>query len=181
MEGLEYQNNSPFVFNRQNKTLSLSLSELKLFMIHSIPIMFNRIIEENKLLYTNTLSSKYDLHSNPSISLADYIYRLIKCTNAEVSTIIHSLILIDKLYTYKKFKITRKNIYKIFFITLFISIKLLEDSIFVKDEYIFASGLSEREIAILEYQFITDLDYNLIVKDNEFQVYLNKFVNAAAK
>lgn len=167
MKGIEYT---------PNPEVLIYSPVLRKFIMNSLPIIFNNIIEENR--FNRQVKSNYDIESFPSITLKQYIRRLIKLTNAENSSIIHSLILIDRLNTKNKLTINEKNIHKLFFISLLSSIKLLEDRMYVKEQYILASGLSDIEISLLEYDFITDLDYDVYVKPEEFNVYLSKFEEA---
>lgn len=158
---------------------TVTSNTLKNFLISSIPMIFHGIIEENKLKNRHT-PSNFDVKTTPNISLQDYIYQLLKHTYAEVGTVIYALMLIDKLCTLKKFYLTKKNMHKTFFTALIVSIKLLEDVMYTGDQYVYASGVSAKEIALLEYEFITNLDYNLNIKDEDFQIYLERCIDACS-
>lgn len=159
------------------KSIKISSVTLKDFLINSIPFIFQSIIEENKCM-NQKQSSCFDIKSQVNINLQDYIHQLLKHTYAEAATVIYALMLIDKLIATQKFFLTQRNMHKTFFTALLISIKLLEDVTFEEEQYIEASGLSAKEIANLEYKFLTLLDYNLMIKTNEFNNYLESCVES---
>ena len=98
-------------------------------------------------------------------------------TNAENNTIVYSLCLIDKLCKKNKgFSLTKKNIYRVFFMTLLTSIKLLEDKTYNDMDYACFSGISIYQLVDLEKEFLSLLDYDVNVKDNAFMAYLNALI-----
>lgn len=169
---------SDLVYNPTNSVNS-NTNTLKQYLINSIPLIFEKIVERNSVKNRN-IASKFDLKAKLNINLQDYIFRLLKTTYAEVSTVIYALILIDKLCSTKKFFLTEKNMHKTFLAALILAIKINEDVIFEEGQYTFASGLSAKELALLEFEFMTLLDYNLKIQDEEFHLYLSNCVEASS-
>lgn len=163
--------------NMSKKTISISSITLKKFLVNSIPMIFQSIIEQNKLLKKSSVSS-FDAQTQIAISFPDYVNRLLKHTYVEAGTVIYALMLIDKLCATNKFCLSTKNMHKTFFTALIISIKLLEDTTFEEHHYVKASGLNGKEIAVLEEEFMSLLDYKLKIKDEKFNVYLENCVEA---
>ena len=125
----------------------------------------------NILKKYNKLSSIFDLNEELSISIENYIIRLVDTTEAELNTIIYSLTLIDKLCNDNKIIITNKNMHQLVFISLLISLKLLEDKILKMNYYSCFSGISLYKIAVLESAFLELIDYNIIVEPAFFENY----------
>ena len=109
----------------------------------------------------------------PKISLYDYISRIQKNSLYEKSTMILSLIYIDRLCDLNNFNLTFYNIHKIFFISSLIAIKYNEDSIYNNKYYSEIAGIPLEELNLMENYFIKLIDYNFFVHENEFKQYEN--------
>lgn len=109
------------------------------------------------------------------INFNNYLERLITCTEAESSTILCSLILLDFLITKQKIVLTFKNIHKLFFISLYSSLKHQEDLLFSESTYSTISGISNTELAILELNFLELLDYKFPVTEEVYKLYYQNF------
>ena len=71
----------------------------------------------------------------PGISIEDYLLRIQTYANVEKSTLIISLIFIDKLCHTADVTLTHYNIHRILFTALLLSIKYNEDSFFDNQYY----------------------------------------------
>ena len=96
----------------------------------------------------------------------------------ECNTLIYSLILIDTICNEDKIVLSVKNIHKVFFISLFISLKVLEDEIYNENHYSISAGISQKEIAILEIEFLNKICYDVLVTADKFNLYYMSFVKA---
>lgn len=159
---------------------SINTSAMKNCLIHIIPLIFKKIADRNKTK-KRSIPSAFDLVYKLNIEFEEYVDRLINCTNVEVGTIIYSLSLIDKLGHSKKHYLTYENMHKTFIASLLISIKLHEDKTFEEDHYVFSSGMSAKELARLEHQFLTLLDYKLSIKDEDYHLYLRHCIETIKK
>jgi hypothetical protein len=168
-------NNNAISNTRDNKkTQKIDSDSVKIKIINTMPGIFNKIITRN-VHEKKSMKTKFDCTSKINISLQNYILRLVKYTNVESNTLIHTLALIDKICTKKVF-LSYKNVHKVFLVALIISIKLLEDEIYADSHYAYAGGISIDELAEIESEFLTLIDYRVIVDDDRFIVYYDSFI-----
>ena len=140
-------------------------------LIRSISYTLDTILENNKKKekYKEIVrkQSKIPFSANliPNISIEDYLLRIQTYSNIEESTFIISLIFIDKLCHTANVTLTHYNIHRILFTSVLISIKYNEDSFFDNKYYSEIAGVKIKELKLLEYTFISMVDFNLYVGD----------------
>lgn len=156
------------------KTHKIDSDSVKIKIINTMPGIFNKIITRN-VHEKKSMKSKFDCTSKINISLQNYILRLVKYTNVESNTLIHTLALIDKICT-KKIYLSYKNVHKLFLVALILSIKLLEDEIYADSHYSYAGGISIDELADIESEFLSLIDYRVTIDDDRFMVYYDSFI-----
>jgi hypothetical protein len=108
----------------------------------------------------------------PNISIEDYLLRIQTYANIEKSTLIISLIFIDKLCHTADVTLTHYNIHRILFTAVLISIKYNEDSFFDNQYYSEIAGVKIKELKLLEYTFVSMVDFNFYVSNEIYQKYL---------
>ena len=109
----------------------------------------------------------------PNISIEDYLLRIQTYANIEKSTLIISLIFIDKLCHTADVTLTHYNIHRILFTAVLISIKYNEDSFFDNQYYSEIAGVKIKELKLLEYTFISMVDFKFYVSNEIYQKYLD--------
>ena len=103
-------------------------------LIKSISQTLESILENNKQLpnFKEILKSQakmvFSANLIPNISIEDYLIRIQMYSNIEKSTLIISLILIDRLCQISNLTLTYHNIHRIIFSAILISIKYNEDT-----------------------------------------------------
>ena len=100
----------------------------------------------------------------PLISIQEYLEYIYKYTKVNSSTIILTLIYIDRICNMNKFKISYYNIQKLILAAMILAIKYNEDEINSFKFYI-------KEICTLEFNFLSLINYNLYVTDELFHKY----------
>jgi hypothetical protein len=161
------ENDTNFQLNPKIKDNNIELS---------ISLLLTKIIEKNK---TNPNYKKIIKRQNklflskkiPKISILEYLYRITKYTYIEKSTLISSLIYIDRLINENVFFLTYYNVHKILIICIILSIKYNEDDIFGNDYYSEISGISLKELNKLEYEVFKYLKFNFYIKPEEYKIY----------
>lgn len=108
----------------------------------------------------------------PNISIEDYLLRIQTYANIEKSTLIISLIFIDKLCHTADVTLTHYNIHRILFTAVLISIKYNEDSFFDNQYYSEIAGVKIKELKLLEYTFISMVDFKFYVSNEIYKKYL---------
>jgi len=109
----------------------------------------------------------------PGISIEDYLLRIQTYANIEKSTLIICLIFIDKLCHTADVTLTHYNIHRILFTAVLLSIKYNEDSFFDNQYYSEIAGVKIKELKLLEYTFISMVDFKLFVCDDIYEKYKN--------
>lgn len=175
----EDETKSQTVIDKANKNSIIQKNEKveNLDLINAISNTLTTILEKNKQLknYKEIVKeqSKMFFSANliPNISIKDYLIRIQTYSQMEKSTLILSLILIDRMCKKSNIVITLYNIHRILFSSILISIKYNEDSYFDNMFYAQIAGVKLNELKMLEYKFLEYNDFNVYVKDVEYEQY----------
>ena len=153
-------------------------------LIESISQTLCTILENNKKManYKEIVKkqSKVAFSANliPKISIKDYLIRIQTYSNIEKSTLIFSLIYIDRLCHNSDVKLTYYNIHRILFSSILISIKYNEDSYYDNKYYSEIAGVKLKELKLLEYTFIAMINFKLYISNEiykKYETYLDNF------
>ena len=106
----------------------------------------------------------------PDISLFNYLNRIIKYMNCEESTLILSLIYLDRL-SLSNIYFSIYNIHRLLFTSILLAIKYNEDKIYKNDYYSKIAGVTLSEINLMEYNFAILLKFNFYVNDFTYNIY----------
>jgi len=166
-----------------NSTSSEDLNEKKSLNKKSIILLINNIllqlIQENEakdnynLIIKNQKNNIFSYEKIPKISILDYLIRIQKYSKIEENTLICSLIYLDRFALSKKIIITKYNIHKILFLSIFSSLKWNEDLRYKIDYYCKISGIKKQDLFNLEEEFAEILKFNYYIKENIFNEYKN--------
>jgi hypothetical protein len=140
----------------------------------------NKYSDSKNFQTKNKLSNDekiFDSKEIPQISLKNYLSRILKYVKPQPSTIIISLILIDKICEHSKINLNKKNIHKIFLTSIIIAIKYNEDEYFTNNYYAKVGGILEKELFNLEYAFLKILNFNVYIDETIYENYNNKLDN----
>ena len=160
----------------QSDTEAGSLSEVTINkeLLKEIADILSTIISENKKPkdYKNEITPFMHEHV-PKISLFDYLLRIQKYSEIEYSTIIISLIYLDRICCKKGIKLSKYNIHRLLFTSILTAIKYNEDIIYDTKFYSKVAGVSIDELKILENSFLKIIDFQLFVSDELYKKYYN--------
>ena len=168
----------------ENKEDSLQSKIPNNKLIKAIAITLTSILDQNKNLenYKEILKNQsravFSANIIPNISVKDYLERIQTYSNVERSTLIISLIYIDRLCNKAKVTLTYYNIHRILFSAILLSIKYNEDSFYDNKYYSQIAGVKLKELKTLEYNFIKMLNCELYVSKeiyDKYQIYLDNF------
>lgn len=162
--------------NANNLKLDFDLKEKKSFFITKIiGEILTDICGQNKsnngknlLLLKPFISKKI-----PSISIKDYIERLLKYSKTFNEIVIIVMIYLDTICTKHKFNLNYYNIHKFIFASFIVAIKFYEDDYYSINYYAKLGGIPKKEAISLEYEFLSLMDYNLFVKQELYDKYYN--------
>ena len=151
-------------------------------IIKSIAQNLKDIIRENR----NNNQMKFVKHDIfyisrlPSISVEDYIIRIVKSTKMNISTLIISIIYIDKFCEMNGYILSLKNIHRILLTACLLSIKFNEDGNVNTKYYTNVAGIPVQDLNNLEFYLIVKLEFSLFVDYETYQKYFEyfcKFIN----
>ena len=111
-----------------------------------------------------------------SISIEDYINIIFKRTKMSLSTLIISIIYIDKFIELNGYILSLKNIHRILVASCLLSIKFNEDTISTK-YYSKIVGINDNDLNILELYFYIKLKFSLLVDYECYKQYFDYFSN----
>ena len=148
-------------------------------VIQNISSILNDFINENENGNFENSSINYDgsvffCKKIPEISIEDYLNRIRKYTELEDSTLIISLIYIDRLLGSKNIKLSKRNVYKILLTAVLIAIKYNEDEIYDNNNFARIFGIKNKELNKLENKFLDLIDFELFISKKEFRIYYNR-------
>lgn len=105
-----------------------------------------------------------------NISVLEYLNRLIRYTEAEISSIIYAFVLLDNISSY--IKVDNSNIYLLLITSFVISLKMNEDYVYKNSDYALIGGLSLKKLNKLETVYLQTLNYNVFINNDIVNSYI---------
>lgn len=121
--------------------------------------------------YANNEVEDIWISSNPMIPFEDYIELIFENTEIELSTLLISIILFERFVACSERKWSKPALYHIILTSIYISIKLNEDSVFDFKSFSFLVQVPCNTLSRLESEFLRMIDWKVFVDVNAF----NKF------
>lgn len=152
-------------------------------IISSIASNLKDIIEDNKQKIGEKFINHdiFYLEAIPKISLEDYIKRIYKYTKMNISSLIISVIYIDKFCENYKYILSYNNIYRLLLVSILVSIKFNEDFVVTGNTYAKIAGVSCADLNFLEYNLCTAMDFNFNIENDYYQQYFQYFSKFVTK
>lgn len=151
--------------------------DLKIHIINSISLSLKDIIKENKSNIKYVKKDIFYLPFAPQISLNDYISRIMKYSNMDISTLIIAIIYIDKFCDKNKYILSINNIYRILVSACLLSLKFNEDITVNYKYYADIAGVSMEDLKNLEFYMYYKLNFSLYIKYEFYKSYYDYFSN----
>ena len=172
LSGISTDNSSKMIKKIKSKKYRSDPLNKKIFEVFSKKISF---LIKSHILLKPKISIKYLTSEDiPTISINDYIKRLMDFTEAEDNTIIYALYLIEKIDK-KYLVLNKKSVYPFLLSSFIISIKLLEDKRYNNSFYSEVGGENNSIVNNWEYEILKLLDFNIFIEDKEFFNYKKKY------
>ena len=169
---------------KKQKSLKNKAQQLDNKIVNTISELLKNMCKENNSVEVNNTNILYNkkiilfmLKKIPSISIKDFLFRLLKYSKISDSTLVYILIYIDRLCHKYKIKLNYYNIYKLILASMVVAIKLNEDEFYSSEFYAKLGGISKIELNNLEYEFTTMINFNLFVKEELFYKYYDLLIN----
>jgi hypothetical protein len=114
------------------------------------------------------ISKSFEGKKIPKISQEEYIERLRLYMKFEESSLILSIVYLDRFCTEKGVKITARNFHRLFLISLVTAIKYSEDLNYSNLIYSKIGGVKLTQFNEMECEFLNGLNWKLFVGEEEF-------------
>ena len=150
---------------------------LDLDLIEAISQTLTTILEDNKKLnnYKEIIKNQskmvFSATTIPSITIKEYLIRIQTYSHIEKSTMILSLIYIDRLCEIADITLTYYNIHRILFAAVLMAIKYNEDNFYDNNFYAEIAGVKSKELKMIEYTFLDMVDFKMFIDDETFEKY----------
>ena len=175
-----YNSNTSTNYSGESGRISIKPNDILIENISSILIS---LIEENKNLKNYKekilLQKKLIFESPeiPPISIKDYLFRIQSFSEVEDSTLIVSLIYIDKICDTASIILSEYNVHRILFMSILMALKYNEDMFYDNKYYSKIAGVPLKELKKMEYEYIKLVNFDLYVNKAIFEKY-KKYINS---
>ena len=150
-------------------------------VIDIVSEILDEIVKENENTKINdndedhlTLIQDFFCKKQPQISINKYLKRFMKYSKPEPSTIIITLIYIDKICESSNLQLTMLNIHRLLLACMVVALKYNEDDYYSNEYYAKVGGISLKELNQLEYNILILLDFNVFIDDALYENYENQ-------
>lgn len=107
--------------------------------------------------------TRFHSRSPPAISIRDYLVRIVRFCSVEKSILITLVYFIDLLAkSYQAFSVTSLTVHRFLITAVTVASKGLCDTFCTNSHYARVGGLSPMELNLLEVEFLTRVDYNIV-------------------
>ncbi len=158
-----------------------SIEEYDKNIILSISQLLEERIKKNKRKKFKILNDCFFSKMIPKISIYDYLYRIVKYTKINISTLILSIASITSLMRKTKNEICFNNIYKLIITSCFLNSKFYEDVTFSSNFFAKVGGIPTKELNFLEMEFFRKSEYKLLESEENYKSLYNFFLNKSRK
>lgn len=101
----------------------------------------------------------------PGISIRDYLFRLIIHATLSPPILLSMVYYVDRLcLLYPAFTISSLTVHRFLIASATVAAKGLSDSFWTNNTYARVGGVSTRELALLELEFLTRVDWKIVPK-----------------
>ena len=173
---------------KENTPIKKSLSnKLPIFedieLIESVSSLIEDIIKRNMIKKKLSKKSVFFCEDSeiPDISIHNYIYFIYTYLNLEFSSILLSVISINRFLEINKDYLSKNNFYKLFIASCILNSKLNEEPLYFYDYYSKAGRIDKNELIILENEYFKMIDYKLFVNEDIYKRYYNFIKQRALK
>ena len=131
-------------------------------------------IQNNQMKFVNK-SDIFYLNHFPPISIEDYINRIYKGTKMNISTLILSIIYIDRFCETNGYILSLNNVHRILLAACLLSLKFNEDVNIDAQYYANIAGVPINDLNNLECYLYVKLKFSLFVEYDFYQKYFEYF------
>ena len=117
----------------------------------------------------------YETNSVPGIQLDDYVHRIAEYTYISPASMLAAVIFLDRLCErYSNMLLTEKNIFKLFFVAVRVSSKVVDLRSLNNKNFASVGGVGIKHLNDLEEAFLKHLRFDLFLSPTEFTEYARR-------
>ncbi|KAG8843442.1 hypothetical protein FRB96_004039 [Tulasnella sp. 330] len=152
-------------------------------LVALISDMIDRLIVHNDQIPLQSDGlTRFHSRSPPSISVRDYLARIVRYANVEKSCLLITLHYIDQICArLPKFTITSLTIHRFVIASVTVSSKALCDVFCTNSRYAQVGGIKTNELNLLEREFLNIIDWRLFCTGELLQQYYANLVRTHSK
>lgn len=128
--------------------------------------------------YSSEEENDEKLNNLDKYNIYEFIDYCVEALQIDEHICILSLMYLDKFLSNNYLVLNIKNVHKVMYICFMESQKFFNDIILKNKDYAQICGISTQEINKLEYEFLTALDFNMNITNEDYQKYKRKFQNS---
>jgi Cyclin len=142
--------------------------------------MLLELIAINDEVPPKPVLTRFHSRAPPTISVRDYVNRLIFHATLSPPLLLAMVYYIDRLCAlYPAFTITSLTVHRFLITAATVAAKGLSDSFWTNNTYARVGGVSTHELAMLELDFLVRLDWNIVPKAEVLEDYYHSLVTRA--
>ncbi len=143
-----------------------------------IPI--KSIFDINQKQFPDTDSDSSDNESEnmeiiSKMEIDEFIERIVNYLHIDNTLLVLSMMNLDKVLS-NKFILTENNVHKMIFMCFMETQKFYEDESYKNKDYARVCGVSIDELLLMEVSFMEIINFNLYIKDEDYQNYYKNFI-----
>lgn len=142
--------------------------------------MIMQLIEHNdKLPLTPSGLTRFHSRAPPAISVHDYLSRIVRYTSLERTSLLSTVIYIDRLCAaFPAFVVSSLTIHRFIITATTVASKGLCDAFCTNTHYAKVGGITLGELNVLELEMLARMDWRILCSEDELQAfYVNMAVN----
>lgn len=142
--------------------------------------MLMQLIEHNdKLPLTPSGLTRFHSRAPPGITVHDYLSRIVRYTSLERTSLLSTVIYIDRLCSaFPAFVVSSLTIHRFLITATTVASKGLCDAFCTNTHYAKVGGISLGELNVLELELLARTDWRILCSEDELQsFYINMAVN----
>lgn len=118
--------------------------------------------------------SSFHATTPPSISVAEYLQRMLKYMYCSDECYVLALIYLDRIRERAAWlEINSRSIHRLFLTGVVVAAKFFEDKYYKNSYYCRVGGITNQELNSLEHHFLRYLEFNLYVSQEEYTRYFD--------
>lgn len=133
-------------------------------LVGLVSSMLQQLVDINDRFELNPEKlTRFHSRTPPAISIRDYLVRIVRFCSVEKSILITLIYFIDLLAkSYQSFSVTTLTVHRFLITAVTVASKGLCDTFCTNTHYARVGGLSPMELNLLEVEFLTRVDYNIV-------------------